>query len=104
MKEYRRILNIEYVLMKGTVDKFGQFKEVNVLSSKKRYYSNMCTYCKNYLYLCSLECKHCHQNLCERHLNKCECTKKEYILNIRELNADRAGLQKVVPLIGKKNK
>lgn len=99
MREYRRILNREYVMVKGTVDKHGQYKDVKVISFKKKYHTNMCTYCKNYLYLSSLECAHCHKNLCERHLKKCECPKKSYILNVRELNSDRANLREVVPLI-----
>ena len=83
MKEYRRILNREYVLIKGTIDKYGQFKEARVIPFEKKYYANMCSYCKNYLYLTSLECKKCKKNLCERHHNMCECSKKEWILVIR---------------------
>lgn len=99
MKEYRRIINREYVLVKSTADKYGEYADVKIISSKKRYFTNMCVYCKNYLYLSSLECATCHKNLCERHLSKCECTPKSYILNVRELNQDRLLLQEVVPLI-----
>ena len=50
----------------------------------------MCHYCKNYVYLASLECLFCHKNLCQSHLDKCDCTikpvAKKWVLVIRELN------------------
>jgi hypothetical protein len=86
-------------LIKTTLDKYGPFAEVRVIPLQKRYYANMCSHCKNYLYLTSLECVHCHKNLCERHLSKCDCPQKEWILIIKELNADRRPLLEVVPAI-----
>ena len=99
MKEYRRIINREYILIKSTIDKYGQFVDVKIVPYHRRYYVNMCSYCKNYLYLTSIECKSCHKNLCERHLSQCECEKKQWILIIKELNKDRLSVKNVVPLI-----
>lgn len=66
----------------------------------------MCHYCKNYVYLASLECLYCHKNLCEAHINKCDCTikplVKKWVLVIRELNEDRQELKTIVPMIALK--
>jgi predicted nucleic acid binding AN1-type Zn finger protein len=87
------------------ISKYGQFADVRViLSSRKKYFANACNYCKNYIYLSSLECLYCHKNLCEFHLGKCDCTikpaVKKWVLVVRQLNADRQMLKELVPLIG----
>jgi hypothetical protein len=68
----------------------------------------MCHYCKNYIYLTSLECLFCHKNLCEGHLDKCDCTikpiAKRWVLVIRQLNKDRERLKQLVPMIAVKEK
>lgn len=100
MKEYRRVLNREYILIKGTVDKYGMFRNVKIVSEKKRYHHMMCNHCKNYLYLSGLQCNNCNRILCERHLSKCTCLDKSYTLHLRELNQDRQLLKTVLPVLG----
>ena len=73
-----------------------------MLSNKRKYTSNKCTYCKNYLYLSSLQCNNCGKNLCSKHLDKCTCEEKQWTLMIRELNQDRTVMEQLVPEIGPK--
>ena len=54
MKEYKRVINREYILVKNTIDKYGPFVDVRIIPFNKRYYVNMCSLCKNYLYLTSI--------------------------------------------------
>ena len=102
-KEYKRVINREYIFVKETVEKYGEFADVKMIPFQKRYYVNKCSFCQNYLYLTSLECSKCHQNLCERHLDKCKCesksNSKSWILVIRELNVDRLKIKDIVPLV-----
>ena len=83
--------------MKTTLDQQGSFPGVRLIPSHKHYYSNMCSYCKNYLYLTSLECSSCHKNFCPRHLSQCQCPHKQCVLVLRELNKDRMALRELLP-------
>lgn len=75
---------------------------MRILDATRKYFSNMCHYCKNYLYLTSFECSQCMRNLCHMHIDHCDCmqvTDKKWVLVVRELNEDRKGLLELVPII-----
>lgn len=91
-------------MVKEFIDQFGSFHEVKLIPFAKRYYVNYCSHCKNYLYLTSVECNRCHKNLCERHVDKCECPSKQWNLILREPNHDRLNLRALLPTLEAKMK
>jgi hypothetical protein len=79
--------------VKGTIDRCGEFSAVEIYDKRKNYSHVMCYHCKNYLYLSALKCNSCKHIFCERHLEKCDCSPRQWILVTRSFNEDREKLR-----------